>query len=206
MGFLFSKKSKTVRGFSYYDRENLVHNLKELISITDTKSTLQFTTAENIKYKDLSLNEIDEKWVLNTFDKPDFTIKDFEALNNYRVLFYRHLVGKFNFLLQFHFYKDNFFFVSNNVTTAGPLNRPDKELFINRLASKYALDLKLDSQQDFDIKITDKINNFITINDSVSFRVSYINYATTSQQILNNPDFLEENPDEDIETQIDEFF
>ncbi|MCF6343016.1 MAG: hypothetical protein L3J31_09455 [Bacteroidales bacterium] len=195
-----------MRGFSYYDRENLVHNLKEFVAITDTKPKLKFSTTETIKYKNRDLNEIDERWVLNTFDKPDFIIQEFEAINNYKVLFYRHIVGKFNFLLQFHFYKEYFIFVSNSVSTAGPLNRTDKKLFVNRLAEKYSLDMKIDSQQDFDIKITGKNNNFITINDSVSFRVTYINHAVTSRQIPDNPDFLEENPDEDIETQIDEFF
>jgi len=203
---IFKKKDvKNTRGLSYYDRVSLVHNLNDLISVTNPESAQQHTTSKIIKYNGVALSEITEEKVMDMFDKPDFVIDEVETQKDYKVMFYRHTVDKFNFLLQFHFYKSHFFFVSNTISTAGPLSNADTEKLIHRLATKYGLDLKRDARKNYDIKITDKSNNIIKIIDEVSFKMNYINNSATNQQLMNNPDFFSIEPEEDTEAQIDDY-
>lgn len=203
---IFKKKEiKGIRGISYYDRVSLVHDLNDLVLIFNAESEQNHTTSEIIKYNGIALSEITEEKVFDMFDKPDFVIDNIETQKDYKVMFYRHIVDKFTFLLQFHFYKENFFFVSNTISTAGPLTKIDTELLLNRLATKYGIDLKLNEQKNYDIKITDKINNIIKIVDEVGFKMNYINNSVANQQIMKDPGFFAIEPDEDIEAQIDDY-
>lgn len=204
--FLRPKKGKSSRGQSYYDRENMVHTLSDLASINNPKSEQVYSTNEIIKYNNLALNEIDEKGLMKVFDKPSHIISGLEDLKNYKVLFYRHSIEKFVFLMQFHCYQDNFLFVSNMVISSGILSISEKELFLNRIINKYFPELKLDFQQGFDIKITDKFKNFIKVVDGVNFRINYVNNSSVNQQILNNPKFSNERKKDDFDAKMHDYF
>lgn len=206
LSFLKSRKRNSSRGRSYYERENMVHTLNDLISICNPVSNQQYSTSGIIKYNGIALNEADEKRVLKLFGKPNHIIDDIENLNNYKVLFYRHTVDKFKFLMQFHYHKNSFFFVSNMVTSTGVLSQLDKMSFINRITNKYFPELKLDFQQGLDIQITDKVNNFIKVVDGVNFKVNYVNYSSVNKQIINNPKFSNEIMKDDSESKMVDYF
>lgn len=203
LSFLRPKKGKSSRGQSYYDRENMVHTINDFDSIINPQINKQYITTNTVKYIGLALSEINERKVLEAFNNPTYIS---ENLNDHKVLFFRHSIDTFIFLMQFHFYKKSFVFVSNMVTSSGLLSKSDKVTFINRITQKYFSDLKLDFQQGFNIKITDKVNNFIKIDDGVTFRINYVNNSSVNQQIVNNPKYSNEIIKIDFDSKIDEYF
>lgn len=208
LSFFKKDKGKTnkARGLSFYDRENLVHKLSDLVTILNPESTQIFTTPEIIKYRGIPLSEITESSIIKLYDEPDFVIDKFDTIEDYKVMFYRHTVAKFTFLMQFHFYKGNFFFLSNMVTATGILMDNDKKTIIGRIANKYFPDLQIDSAKGFEMKLNDNVNNFISVFDGVNLWVNYINNSPHNIQVLNNSDLSGEPSTENFDSTIDDYF
>jgi len=196
---------KSSRGQSYYERENMVHTLDDLISIGDPVATQHYSTAETIKFNSLILNEVDEKSIIKMFGKPKHIIQN-EGLQNHKVLFYRHSAGEFIFLMQFHFLKNKFFLISNMISAQRSLSTSDKETFINRITNKYFPEMRLDFKSGFDIKISDKFKNFIKVVDGVNFRVNYINISSFKQLLQSDPKYIKGTTEGDFESKIENYF
>lgn len=208
LSFFKKDKGKTTkgRGLSYYDRENLVHKLSDLVTMLNPESSQMFTSPDIIKYSGIPLSEITEKSIIDLYDEPAFVIDKFETIEDYKVMFYRHPVAKFTFLMQFHFYKGDFYFLSNMVTATGLLMDSDKKTIIGRISNKYFPDLQLDSAKGFEIKLSDQANNFISVFDGVNFRVNYINNSPHNIQVLNNSDLSDGPSTENFDSTIDDYF
>lgn len=205
LSFLKFKRSKNTRRYVYYDRENPINNFADLELIFNSTASLEYTTPELISHSELALSDINETNLFNILEDADFILDDIEGLENYKVLFYRRTVENFTFLLQFHFYKGNFIFVSNKITSKGVLTKTERADLIQNLSGKYFTDeLKLDLNKKLDIKITDKNNNFLKIVDEVVFRINYINNSVKNQQLINKQVSQIEIPEDDIKSRLNE--
>ena len=204
LSFFKSDKRKTTRGLSYYDRENIVHNIKDLENVLDPVGKKEYTRQETIKYSGMALEDITENKIINLFAEADFIIEDFESMQNYKVLFYRHPVGKYTFVMQFHFYRGSFFFLTNMVSVAGVLTSLDKKTIIEKITKKNFPGLDLDLSKSNEIKVSDANNCFISVEDGVHFRVSYVNNSLKNQELLNKSDFVAPQPEEDYDSMIDD--
>jgi hypothetical protein len=180
------KKTINSRGPSYYDRENLVHTLHDLQIIYFPKGKTIHTTDELIMFNDLKLSEINNKKLNSLFGVPDYVILGPELITNYRVLFYRHSIGKFNYLMQFHFCNNNFLFVNNMVRSSYVLSSEDKRNIMLRFKEKYYTDLDFDYSKGFDLQIIDQNKNFFYTTDDVNFSITYINNSQYFKEIIDN--------------------
>jgi len=203
--FFKLKKGKASRGKSYYERENLIFKMEDFVLKSNPEAKQNYTTDKTIKYNGLALGEINEASVLRVFDEPDFEIVDEEVLKGHRVMFYRRTVDNFTFLMQFHFFRGHFIFVSSKVTLHGVLLKSDRKVFVNRILKKYIPDIELDAEKGYNIKVSDSSGNFLKINDEVIFSVSYVNNSTTNQQLLTNIDKYEEKLEQTIDEEVDDY-
>jgi len=204
--FLKSNKKKNVRGESYYDRENMVHNHGDLVSIFNPVSKRQYNSNEIIKFSGLALAEINEKNVRKVLKEPDFIMGVANSSLGHRVMFYRHLVDKYIFLMQFHFLKGSFLFVSNSTSSASVITRDEKLSFTKRITDKYLRGTDLDLNHGFDMKIVDAGNNFLDITDGVDYKVNYINCSEFNKQLLKNPDLMTAIQDGSFDSKLGDYF
>ncbi|RLD53495.1 MAG: hypothetical protein DRJ01_19305, partial [Bacteroidetes bacterium] len=160
---------------------------------------------ELIKHSGLALADINENSLLDILEDPDFILDDNDDFKNYKVLFYRRTIENFIFLLQFHFLKGNFVFVSNRISSKGVLTKKERADLILNMGSKYFdEELKLDLSKKFDIKLTDKASNFLKVIDEVDFRINYINFSAKNQQLINKYVSEIDIPEDDLQSRIGE--
>jgi len=179
------KKAKSSHGDSYYKRENIVHTLGDLKNIYTPKGKIQHITEELIMYNNMALSEISEKVLHNAIGEAHYIIKSLENMNNYKILFYRHSVEDFNYLMQFHFCENTFLFVNNMVRSSYVLGNKEKKSIMNRIQEKYYPDIDFDFSNGFELQINDAKNNFLYTTDSVNFSITYINNTNSFKDILN---------------------
>jgi len=178
------KKTKTTRGPSYYDRENIVHTLRDLNSIYLPKGKLKHNTDKVIMYNDLSLSDITIKKLKNVIGPEDYKLEKVQDLKDYQILFYRHSSEKFNYLMQFHFCENNFLFVNNMIRSSYVLSDEDKQYIMTRFKEKYYPDIEFDFKNGFDLQIIDKTGNFFYTIDSVNFSITYINNSSKFKELI----------------------
>lgn len=206
LSFFKNNKEKNLRGESYYDRENMVHNINDLLSIFYPDSNNNYTSAETIKFIGLELNEVNEKSIKKVLKEPNFIIDEKVGLNGHKVLFYRQTVNNLIFVMQFHFLKGIFLFVSNTTSSATQLTHSEKESFVKRITDKYIPETVIDFKNGCEMHISDNHNNFLTIVDGVNFRVDYIYNTPQNQQLLKNPNLLIELTEDNFDSKIDDYF
>ena len=203
--FFKFKQSKNTRRYQYYNRENIVKNWKDLETIFNSTAKQEYNTTKLIKHSGLALSEIDEASLLRVLEDPDFIMDDLDDLENYKILFYRRTVDDFAFLLQFHFLKGNFVFVSNKITAKGVLSKTERADLIRNIAEKYLTEeLELDLKKKFNIKISDETTNYFKIVDEVDFRINYVNNCSKNQQQINKQISQIEVPEDDLKSRISE--
>ncbi len=200
------KKSKNTRKYAYYNRENQVTNLADLLMIFNSKANQEYTTAELIKHSGLALSEINETSLLKALKNPDYLMDDLDDIEDYKVLFYRRRVDKFIFLLQFHFFKGNFVFVSNKISSHGILTKSERIGLIKNMGEKYFPEgFELDLTKRFDIKINDENNNFLKVIDEVDFRIHYVNNSSKNQKLINKHIDEIVVPEDDLQDRLGKF-
>ncbi len=178
------KKTTPSRGPSYFDRENLVHTLQDLKNIYFPKGKIEYNTDETIIFNNMQLKEITMKKLNRIIGVPDYIIPKLEYIDDYRIVFYRHSIGKFNYLMQFHFCKNDFLFVNNMIRSTYVLTYEDKKNILVRLKDKYFADVEFDYSKGFDLQITDQDNNFFYTMDDVNFSITYINNSNKFVEII----------------------
>lgn len=178
------KKTTSSRGPSYYNRENLVHTMQDLKNIYFPKGKTSYNTEEIIMFNNMKLSEITAKKLNSILGVPDYIIPELEYIDDYRIVFYRHSIGRFNYLMQFHFCKNDFLFVNNMVRSTYVLSYEDKKNILIRLKDKYYADVEFDYSKGFDLQITDQDNNFFYTMDDVNFSISYINNSKKFVEII----------------------
>jgi len=204
--FLKSNKKKNVRGESYYDRENMVHNHGDLISIFNPVTEQQYNSSEIIKFSGLALSEIDEENIKSVLKEPDFVMGAANSSSGHKVMFFRHLVDKYIFLMQFHFLKGSFLFVSNSTSSASVITPEEKLSFTKRITDKYLSGITMNFDQGFDMKITDAANNFLSITDGVNYKVNYINMSEFNLNMLKNPNLKSEMQEGSFDNKLGDYF
>lgn len=182
---LFSpKQNKTSHGTSYYIRENVVHTYGDLRNIYTPKGKILHNTSEVIVFNNISLSQITEKLLTDTFGEAHHVIDELNDIDNYKIIFYRHSAGPYNYLMQFHFYENNFLFVNNIIRLSYVLGNSDKKSIMNRLQEKYYPDFEFDFTKGFELQIKDVNNNFLYTTDSVNFSITYINNTQVLKEML----------------------
>jgi len=199
------KKSKNTRRYAYYNRETLVKSWIDLETIFNSTAKQEYDTTNLIKHSGLALSEINEANLLKILEDPDFIMDELDDLENYKILFFRRTVDDFAFLLQFHFLKGNFVFVSNKISSKGVLSKSERADLIKNISEKYFdKELELDLKQEFDIKISDETTNFFKVVDEVDFRINYVNNSSKNQQLINKQVSQIEVPVDDFKNRISE--
>ncbi len=203
MGLFGQKKTKSTRATSYFDRENLVHTLKDLGDIYSPATKQEFQTNELIRFNNFALADINKKALIGAIGDPVKIIDNLEQISNYEIYFYKHSVDKFNFLMQFHFCMEDFLFVNNLVKSSYILVPEDKRNILKRIQNKYFPDIALDFDKGLNIKITDKTGNFLFSKDEVNFSISYIYNSSALKGLINTN---AHRPPPTLDSKIDEFF
>lgn len=203
--FFKFKQSKNTRRYQYYNRENLVKSWIDLETIFNSTAKQEYDTSTIIKHSGIALSEISEASLLKVLEDPDFIMDDLDDLEKYKILFYRRTVDDFAFLLQFHFLKGNFVFVSNKISAKGVLSKSERADLIKNIGEKYFTEeLELDLKKVFDIKISDETTNYFKIVDEVDFRINYVNNSSKNQQMINKQVSQIEVPEDDLKSRIGE--
>lgn len=156
----------------------------DLNTIYLPKGKITHITENVIMYNDLPLSEITDKKLIKVIGNEDYKLDKIPGLDNYKILFYRHSTGKFNYLMQFHFCENKFLFVNNMIRSTYVLTLADKQNIMNRFKEKYYSDVEFDFTKGFDIKITDKLENFCYTNDDVNFSITYINNSSKFKELI----------------------
>jgi len=206
LSFFKSSSKKNVRGESYYDRENMVHNHGDLLTIFNPIVEQQYNSSEVIKFSGLALKEIDEENIKKVLKEPDFVTGASDSSLGHKVMFFRHLVDKYIFLMQFHFLKGSFLFVSNSTSSASVITKEEKLSFTRRITDKYLGGIDIDFEKGFDMKITDAANNFLNITDGVNYKVNYINLSEFNLNMLKNPNLKDEMQDGSFDNKLGDYF
>jgi len=189
------KKNISSRGLSYYERENLVHTLQDLKSVCSPRGKNIYTTDKTIMFNNLVLSEITEQILISVFGEVEYTLSTFEDIDNYNTIFYRHIVGGINYLMQFHFYEDTLLFVNNKISKSFVFNSADRKTIVKKIQEKYIPNIDINFSNGFDLQISGANNNLLYINDSVDFSIIYINNSQVLKDLLRK-----EKTDPDLDT------
>lgn len=202
MGLFGPKKNTAKRSVSYYDRENLVHTISDIIKIYNPENVQVYKSNNIVKYNSVDLRSLNSRELSSTFGDANLIIKKIPTLPDYEVHFYYHEGEKYNYLMQFHFCKNNFLFVNNMVRASYVLSTTEKKAFINRIVKKYFNDLNIDFDKGLDLKIIGKEQNFLYINDGVNFSVSYIYNSDKLKKIVGGNKINKSDKIGDIDTDL----
>ncbi|NOY51472.1 MAG: hypothetical protein GXO88_13040 [Chlorobi bacterium] len=208
--FLKSKKYKptTVKS-TYYIRECLIHTSEDLIKILNPKKggdTIEEKVRDEIKFKDLPLLNLSEKMIINAMENPVYIHDNSEVIKGHRVLFYKEDVEFYRFLIQFHFIYNDFFFVSNKVSSSGMLSNNEKSKIVNQLKRKYLSD-KPQKGDSFLLNLEDKNGSVLNTIDDVYFYVNYLSGIELTNKLKQRySDFNADNPKPAFDESIDKYF
>lgn len=172
----FRKKLPAVstKGSAYYNRENLIHNTDDLVRILQGAPHIKgFSTSLELTFNKMSLLEITPALLRRSFDSPAHVLDRSAFIPGHKIIFYKDSVAHYKFLIQYHFFSDQFFFASNKISSMNLLSEKDKHKIINRISKKY---LKKDAEPDASpvIKVTDSHGSIIHTVDDVYFHVHYL--------------------------------
>lgn len=186
--FFKSKKNNPITTKStYYIRESLIHNVEDLVKVllpNKENNALEKTTREEIKFKNLSLFNLNQKQIIAEMDQPVFIHDNSDVISGHKVLFYKEDVEFYRFLVQFHFINDEFFFVSNKVSASGMLSEKEKGKIIDQLKHKYLSKSEVENNN-FLLRLTDNKGNILTTQDEVYFYVNYLSGDSIKNKLIN---------------------
>ena len=195
---------------TYYVRENLIHNVNDLLKIinpTKPPKLVEGHTSEEIRFKGMLLNDLNEKGIISKMGSPIYIHDNGKYLEGHRVLFYKEQVEHYTFLVQFHFVDSQFFLVSNQISSTAMLSHKDKIKVINQLKRKYLDGAGLE-EETYNLRITDIDKNIIFTSDVMYFYVNYLCNCSIKNKLLkrySNTEIIEET-DASFEDTLDKLF
>ncbi len=181
------KKSGTTSHSAYYLRENMIHNVRDLLSavqpIMDDRYQ-SWESKQSLSFNAMLFAEITEKNLEKQLGEAVFIYDNSVSVPGHKVIFFRDEVEYFRFLIQFHFIDGQFFFISNKISTSGVLSESNKTKIAKKVFNKFIDDKSPDALNSFNIAIKDPQENFIYTKDDVYFYVNYILGGTKLQDII----------------------
>ena len=186
--FFKSKKNNPITTKStYYIRESIIHNIDDLIKVLLPPiegNSIEGKTTEEIKFKNIPLLNLSQKQIISEMDEPIFIFDNSDVIPGHKVMFYKEDVEFYRFLVQFHFINDEFFFVSNKVSSSGMLSEKEKCKIIDQLKHKYLSKSEVENNN-FLLRLTDNNGSILTTQDEVYFYVNYLSGNSIKNKLIN---------------------
>jgi hypothetical protein len=207
--FKSNKNRPTTVKSTYYIREGLIHTTEDLVKILSPQKshdTIKGKATNEIKFKNLPLVNLSEKMIINAMENPVYIHDNSDVIKGHRILFYKEDVEFYRFLIQFHFIYNDFFFVSNKVSSSGMLSNNEKSKIVNQLKRKY-LDDKPENGNSFLLNLEDRNGSILNTVDDVYFYVNYLSGGDLTNKLKQRyTDFNTDNPKPAFDESIDKYF
>lgn len=191
----------------YYHQENVIKDKADLVvTLNPLPQTNGYKAKKTFSYNRQPLEEITQKSLKSRLGSPSYILWNHEEIPKHKVYYYRDHIGLYKFLMQYHFFNNQFFFASTRISAQNRLTPKDKTEIVNQLLKKYLDKKPVKTMDDFEIKLIDKNNNLIYTYDTVYFYINYLLNNDTSRLLAeklgvnkdNGPDF------EKLEDEINE--
>jgi hypothetical protein len=208
--FKSNKNKPTTIKSTYYIREGLIHNKKDLNNIlilNNEKYDLVKKIKGEIKFKNLSLIDLSQKQLIAEMGIPVYIHDNSDIIKGHKILFYKEDVEFYRFLIQFHFFDDQFLLVSNKVSSSGMITEKEKGKIVNQLIGKY-IGLSDENKNHFQLKFTDKNGSELKTIDDVYFYVNYLSGGPIKNTLINrySDSSNEDSSESNFEDTIDKYF
>jgi hypothetical protein len=110
-----------------------------------------------------------EKQLLKVIGRPSFRISNYNGIQQYQILFFKHKSSEHKFLLQFHFFKDSLILYA--IDYRSDINETQREVILKNTFEKlgYQVDVKAEK-----LVLKDLGDNLIFFNKSVNLSLVYV--------------------------------
>ncbi len=182
LSFFKSKNRKpTKKGKAFYERENLIQTIDELIEIL---SMLDFE--DNIKgkvpilFQGKEFNTINKNTLEEFFGEESFLLNPDNSVSGHEVFYYRRSSEHLKFLIQIHFIDDQFFLAGTKIYSDALLSNNDKQKVIKNITDKYHPDADAGMQE---FNIMDPDGNILWSKDDIFYHINYLYNSAYCQQL-----------------------
>lgn len=172
----FKKKIPGVssKSSSYFERENLLEDVRDLKGVLETGFEPPFySTEKEITFHGVPLKGTSPQVVKKKFGSPMYILDNSKNIDGHKVFFYKDSVNIYKFLIQYHFIDNEFFFASNKVSSMTVLTDEVKEKVLDRIKIKYfgenAKEIK-----GLKVKLKDPNGSILYTVDDVYYNLNYL--------------------------------
>jgi len=160
---------------SYFKQQNVLENTAELQRVLKAAPSVpEQKTSTEISFNTIPLLEITSSKIKNRFGIPSHVHDNSNNIEGHEVYFYLDSIDNYKFLVQYHFYNNNIFFISNKVSSTGKkLSDRDKNKIVSRISQKYLNEKPKDTKR-WLIKVSDPNNSIVFTVDEVYYQLYYL--------------------------------
>lgn len=170
---------------SYFKQQNVLENTLELQRVLKAAPSLpDLKTTTEITFNTIPLVDITSSKIKNKFGIPSYVQDNSNNIEGHEVYFYLDSIDNYKFLVQYHFFNNNIFFVSNKISSTGKkLSDRDKSKIVGRISQKYLNDKPKDTKR-WLIKVSDPNNSIIYTVDEVYYQLYYLAGNDTTKHLI----------------------
>jgi len=180
--FKSSKKKTQQKGRAFYERENLIQTIDELIEILFlSESDKLLSTKTHIQFHGKELKLINRNNIDDILGGEAYILYPDNNIDGHEVYFYRMKSEHLKFLVQVHFINDNFFLAGTKVYADALLSDHDKQRVVQQIINKY--DLKDENSTTFSVQDPEK--NIIWTKEDIFFHIGYLFNNNTCKDLKN---------------------
>lgn len=169
--FRSSKKKTHQKGRAFYDRENLIQTIDELIdilSVSDNKNVEK--TETDILFHGMKLGNINLKTLSKDMGEESYKLKPENNIDGHEVHFFRMKSEHLKFLIQVHFINSEFFLAGTKVYSDALLSDNDKQRIVKQISDKY----QQETGDSAEFVFGDPHGNILWTKDDVFFHINYL--------------------------------
>lgn len=168
--FLKKKKQKASHSSSYYEQENLIASVNNLVSIYERTPSL--TTQNHLLFQDLHLDQINMENMEEKLGEESYILDNTKQITGHHVYFYRKYADKFNLVLQVHFLHGQFFFAATKIGAGAHISASEKQTIAQTVLKRFP-DVTI-PENGLEFEIMDVEGNILYSTDQLYY---YLNYA-----------------------------
>jgi hypothetical protein len=197
------KKKSPQKNHVFYARENIIQTIPELNKILSKLSDKEiYKTNRKIEFYKHPIGQINEAFLKKQFGDVSFLLEPENGVENSKVYYFKMTSEHLKFLIQVHFYNDEFFMASTKVYGNTLLSPTDKLKVSSTLYNKYCPE-KLNDNSDF--IVSDEDGNIVFIIDDVFYHIIYLaNNKVTEQLRVKYADYFTTQPGQELKETLND--
>lgn len=186
-------------------RADYLHSIQMVSKLFALKKNYNVQNINSlIKFRGIGLDSINLKSFEDVEKKDRFIIDSVSGIPNHKIIFFKIDVYELTFSVQLHFINDNFFFLSNKVSSFVPLSNNYKQMVIDALVDE---NLVKDDSNNYEVCLKDSKGNTVYTEDNVHFYVNYLANNPTTQQLKKEySDYVKPNNLDLIKKEMNTFY